>query len=203
MKDDSRGEVTLLLDRWRGGDAAAFEALVPVVYADLRRLARSMMRRERSDHTLQATALLNETCVRLIQQQKASWEDRSHFYAFAARLMRNILTDHARSHLAGRRGGPNRIKIELTDDLAWVGSANEEILDLHRVLERLEELDSRKSRVVEMRYFLGFTTAEVAEALGISLATAERELQFARGWLYRELRGEGASHEFQHPLRGN
>jgi RNA polymerase sigma factor (TIGR02999 family) len=203
MEDDSRGEITLLLDRWRSGDAAAFDALVPVVYADLRRLAQSMMRRERSDHTLQATALLNETYMRLMQQQKVTWEDRSHFYAFAARLMRNILTDHARAHLAGRRGGPNRIKIELTDDLAWIGSANEEILDLHRVLECLEDLDARKARVVEMRYFLGFTTAEVADALGISLATAERDLQFARAWLYRELRGEGAADEPGNLVPGN
>lgn len=203
MQDDSRGEITVLLDRWRGGDAAAFDALVPAVYADLRQLARRMMRRERSDHTLQATALLNETYLRLMQQQRVNWEDRSHFYAFAARLMRNILTDHARAHLAGRRGGPNRIKIELTDDLAWIGSANEEILDLHRVLERLEKLDPRKARVVEMRYFLGLTTAEVAEAMEISLATAERDLQFARGWLYRELRGEGAAHESRDLVRGN
>jgi len=193
----------LLLDRWRAGDAAAFDTLVPVVYTDLRRLAQSMMRRERSDHTLQATALLNETYMRLVQQQKVTWEDRSHFYAFAARLMRNILTDHARAHLAGRRGGPNRIKIELTDDLAWIGSANEEILDLYRALERLEVLDPRKARVVEMRYFLAFTTAEVAEALSISLATAERDLQFARGWLYRELRGEGTADESRNLLRGN
>ncbi len=203
MQDDSRGEITVLLDRWRGGDAAAFDALVPAVYADLRQLARRMMRRERSDHTLQATALLNETYLRLMQQQRVNWEDRSHFYAFAARLMRNILTDHARAHLAGRRGGPNRIKIELTDDLAWIGSANEEILDLHRVLERLEKLDPRKARVVEMRYFLGLTTAKVAEAMEISLATAERDLQFARGWLYRELRGEGAAHESRDLVRGN
>jgi RNA polymerase sigma factor (TIGR02999 family) len=203
MLDDSRGEVTLLLDRWRGGDAAAFDALVPAVYADLRRLAQSMMRRERPDHTLQATALLNETYMKLMQQQKVTWEDRSHFFAFSARLMRNILTDHARAHLAGRRGGPNRIKIELTDDLAWIGSANEEILDLYRALEHLEALDPRKARVVEMRYFLAFTTPEVAEALGISLATAERDLQFARGWLYRELRGEGADDESQNLVRGN
>jgi RNA polymerase sigma factor (TIGR02999 family) len=203
MQNNSRGEITLLLDRWRAGDAAAFDTLVPVVYADLRRLAQSMMRRERSDHTLQATALLNETYMRLVQQQKVTWEDRSHFYAFAARLMRNILTDHARAHLAGRRGGQNRIKIELTDDLAWIGSANEEILDLYRALERLEALDPRKARVMEMRYFLSFTTAEVAEALGISLATTERDLQFARGWLYRELRGGGAADESRNPVREN
>jgi len=103
MADDSRGEITLLLDRWRAGEAAAFDALVPVVYEDLRRLAASMMRRERSDHTLQATALLNETYMRLVQQQMVRWEDRSHFFAFAARLMRNILTDHARARLAWQK----------------------------------------------------------------------------------------------------
>jgi RNA polymerase sigma factor (TIGR02999 family) len=168
---------------------------VPAIYSDLRRLAQSMMRRERSDHTLQATALLNETYMRLVNQQQVAWEDRSHFYAFSARLMRNILTDHARARLADRRGGKGQIRIELTDDLAWIGSADEEIIDLHRALEHLESLDPRKARVVEMRYFLSFTTPEVAESLGISLATAERDLQFARGWLYRELRGEGRRHE--------
>jgi len=195
MPDDTRGEITLLLDRWRGGDAAAFDVLVPVVYADLRRLAQSMMRRERSDHTLQATALLNETYMRLVQQQKVNWEDRSHFYAFAARLMRNILTDHARAHLAERRGGQDRIRIELTDDLAWIGSRDEQIIDLYQALERLELLDARKARVVELRYFLAFSTQEVAEALHLSLATVERDLQFARGWLYRELRGDAGAHE--------
>lgn len=174
---------------------AAFDVLVPVVYNDLRRLARAMMRRERSDHTLQPTALLNETYMRLIQQQKVTWEDRAHFHAFAARLMRNILTDYARAHLAKCRGGPGQVRIELTDDLAWIGSTDEQIIDLHRALERLEALDRRKAHVVELRYFLAFTTAEVAEALDISPATAERDLQFARGWLYRELCAEGRSHE--------
>lgn len=195
MADDSRGEITVLLDRWRTGDAAAFDALVPVVYQDLRRLAASMMRRERADHTLQATALLNETYMRLVQQHQVRWEDRSHFFAFAARLMRNILTDHARARLAQRRGGEDRIQIELTDDLAWIGSGDEEVIDLYQALERLEALDPRKARVVELRYFLSFTTPETAEALNLSLATVERDLQFARGWLYRELRGDGAAHE--------
>jgi RNA polymerase sigma factor (TIGR02999 family) len=195
MADGSRGEITELLERWHGGDPAAFEALVPVVYDDLRRLARSYMRRERADHTLQATALLNETYMRLVKENHATWEDRSHFFAFAARLMRNILTDHARARLAERRGGEGRIQIELTDDLAWIGSRDEQIIDLFNALERLEKLDARKARVVEMRYFLSFTTPEVAEALDLSLATVERDLQFARGWLFRELRGESAAHE--------
>jgi len=195
MADEERGEITVLLEQWTAGDRAAFDNLVSVVYGDLRRLAQAMMRRERSDHTLQPTALLNETYMRLVQQQKVTWEDRSHFYAFAARLMRNILTDHARARLADRRGGQDHYRIELTDDLAWIGSGDEEILDLYRVLERLEALDPRKARVVEMRYFLAFTMPEIAEALGISLATAERDLQFARGWLFRELRGADAPDE--------
>jgi len=195
MAEASHWEITLLLERWSSGDPAAFDLLAPVVYNDLRRLARTMMRSERSDHTLQPTALLNETYMRLMQQQKVTWEDRGHFYAFAARLMRNILTDHARAHLAERRGGQGQVRIELTEDLAWIGSGDEQILDLHRALERLETLDARKARVVELRYFFAFTTAEAAEALGIAPATAERDLQFARGWLYRDLRGEAPAHE--------
>jgi RNA polymerase sigma factor (TIGR02999 family) len=194
MSDEMRGEVTVLLDRWHGGDAEAFESLLPLVYSQLCMLARSMMRRERADHTLQPTALLNEAYMRLMQQQSVTWEDRAHFYAFSARVMRNILTDYARSHVAERRGGKQQIKIELTDDIAWIGSSDAEILDLHRALERLEVLDPRKARVVELRYFLSFTTAEVADALGISQATTERDVQFIRGWLYRELRGDSLGH---------
>lgn len=195
MSSAPQGEVTQLLERWHAGDPAAFDALVPVVYRDLRSLARSMMQRERSDHTLQPTALLNETWLRLAQQQKVTWTDRAHFFAFAARLMRNILTDHARARLADRRGGQNQIRLELKEDLAWIGSSDTQILDLHRALERLEQLDARKARVIELRYFFAMTTAEAAEALGLSVATAERDLQFARGWLYRELRGDGPEHE--------
>ncbi|HUY95294.1 MAG TPA: ECF-type sigma factor [Terracidiphilus sp.] len=195
MPSEGQGEVTQLLERWHAGDRAAFDALVPVVYRDLRALARSMMRRERSDHTLQPTALLNETFLRLAREQKVAWADRSHFFAFAARLMRNILTDHARARLAGRRGGPNQVRLELREDLAWIGCGDAQMLDLHRALERLEKLDARKVRIVELRYFFAFTTAEAAEALNLSLAAAERDLQFARGWLYRELRGDGSPHE--------
>lgn len=195
MSQNSQNEITQLLHRWHAGDAAAFDELAPVVYEDLRRLARSMMRRERPEHTLQATALLNETYLRLVQQQRADRKNRSHFFAFAARMMRNMLTDHARTRLAERRGGSDRIRVELTDDLAWIGSSDEEILDLHRALEKLEILDARKARGVEMRYFLGFTTEEVAEALELSVATVERDLQFARGWLYRELAPRSEPHE--------
>lgn len=195
MSSDGQGEVTQLLERWHAGDQAAFDALVPLVYRDLRALARSMMQRERPDHTLQPTALINETYLRLSRQQKVTWTDRAHFFAFAARLMRHILTDHARARLAARRGGENQVRLELKEDLAWIGSSSAEILDLHRALERLEQLDARKARIVELRYFFAMTTADAAEALNLSLATAERDLQFARAWLFRELRGDGPAHE--------
>jgi RNA polymerase sigma factor (TIGR02999 family) len=189
MEPDQKGEITQLLDRWRTGDSAAFEAMVPLVYEQLHRIAAGLMRREREDHTLQPTALLNEVYMRLVRQKKADWNDRRHFFTFAAMLMRNILTDYARARLAKRRGGSEWIKMELSDDMAFIGSEAEEVLDLNSALERLEDLDPRKARIVEMRYFLAFTTAEAAEALEISVATAERDLKFARSWLYRELTG--------------
>ena len=189
MEPDQKGEITQLLDRWRTGDSAAFEAMVPLVYEQLHRIAAGLMRREREDHTLQPTALLNEVYMRLVRQKKADWNDRRHFFTFAAMLMRNILTDYARARLAKRRGGSEWIKMELSDDMAFIGSEAEEVLDLNSALERLEDLDPRKARIVEMRYFLAFTTEEAAEALEISAATAERDLKFARSWLYRELTG--------------
>jgi len=188
------GEVTRLLESWRQGDPGAFDRLIPVVYDQLHRIALGLMRRERTDHTLQPTALLNELYIRLLHQRKLEWKDREHFFTFAARLMRNMLMDHARGRLAQRRGGGDRIELPLSDDLVWIGSSDEELLDLNRALDRLEELDPRKARIVELRFFLSLTIEEVCDVLGISHATAERELKFARGWLYRELRGEDASH---------
>lgn len=187
------GEVTRLLQSWREGDPDAFQRLIPVVYDQLHRIALGLMRRERSDHTLQATALLNELYVRLLNQRKISWEARGHFFTFTARLMRNILVDHARSRGAQRRGGTEQWKIPITEDLPWIGDTDEELLDLTRALDKLERLDPRKARIVEMRFFLSFTTIETADVLGISVATVERELKFVRGWLFRELRGEGAA----------
>ena len=188
---DQTGEVTRLLESWRDGDPEAFSRLVPLVYDQLHRIALGIMRRERSDHTLQPTALVNELYVKLLQQRKMSCNDREHFYTFTARLMRNILIDHARTRMAQRRGGKDRIDLPLPPDLAWVGSSDEELLDLNRALERLEEIDPRKARLIELRFFLSFTNEEACEALNISHATAERDLKFARGWLYRELRRGG------------
>ena len=185
------GEVTRLLESWRGGDPQAFDRLVPLVYEQLHRIALGIMRRERSDHTLQPTALLNEVYMRLLQQRQVDWNDRGHFFTFTARLMRNMLIDHARSRSAQRRGGPERVALEVSADLAWIGTTDDNLLDLNRALERLEALDPRKARIVELRFFLSCTTEEVCEILGISHATVERELRMAKGWLYRELKGGG------------
>jgi RNA polymerase sigma factor (TIGR02999 family) len=145
------------------------------------------MRREREDHTLQPTALVNEVYMRLLSQQKVTWHDRGHFYTFAARIMRNILKDHARAHIAERRGGPGAIRLPLSEELAWVGTSSAEILDLNRALDRLEKLDQRKAHLVELRFFLALTLEETAEVLSISLSTAERDLKFSRSWLFHEL----------------
>ncbi len=184
---DSEGEVTRLLERWREGDPEVLENLIPLVYEQLHRIARGYMRRERDDHTLQPTALVNEVYMRLLNQRKITWHDRAHFYTFAARMMRNILKDHARAHLADRRGGPGAIRLPLSEEVAWVGTSSAEILDLNRALDRLEQFDQRKAHLVELRFFLALTMEESAEVLSISLATAERDLKFSRSWLFKEL----------------
>jgi RNA polymerase sigma factor (TIGR02999 family) len=185
---DADGEVTRLLERWREGDPDVLENLIPLVYGQLHRIAEGYMRREREDHTLQPTALVNEVYMRLLSQRKVTWHDRGHFYTFAARIMRNILKDHARAHLAERRGGPGAIRLPLSDELAWVGTSSAEILDLNRALDRLEKLDQRKAHLIELRFFLALTLEETAEVLSISLSTAERDLKFSRSWLYQELK---------------
>jgi RNA polymerase sigma factor (TIGR02999 family) len=184
---EAEGEVTRLLERWRQGDKEVLEDLIPLVYAQLHRIAQSYMRRERDDHTLQPTALVNEVYMRLLNQRKITWHDRSHFYTFAARMMRNILKDHARAHLADRRGGVGAIRLPLSEEIAWVGSSSADLLDLNRALDRLEQLDQRKAHLVELRFFLALTMEETAEVLSISLATAERDLKFSRSWLFSEL----------------
>jgi len=190
MAEDA-GEVTLLLERWRTGDPEVLGDLIPLVYEQLHAIAQGYMRRERGDHTLQPTALVNEVYMRLLNQRKIGWSDRVHFYVFAARMMRNILKDHARAHLADRRGGKDSIHLPLSDEIAWVGSSPEEVLDLNRALERLETLDPRKAQLVELRFYLALTMEEASDVLAISIATAERDLKFARSWLHRELQSAG------------
>ena len=192
--DDETGEVTLLLQRWQKGDPEVLESLIPLVYEQLHAIANGYMRRERDDHTLQPTALVNEVYLKLLNQRKITWNDRVHFFTFAARTMRNILKDHARAHLAERRGGPGSIKLPMSDEIAWVGSSPEQILDLNRALDRLEQMDARKAHLVELRFFLALTMEEAADVLSISLATAERDLKFSRSWLHREVNSPAAAH---------
>jgi RNA polymerase sigma factor (TIGR02999 family) len=189
MSRENPGDVTLLLQCWQSGDDVNLQRLLPLVYDDLHRIAVGLMRRERGDHTLQPTALLNELYMRLLRQRKMSCEDRQQFFVFAARLMRNILTDHARARMAQCRGGGERNELPSPSFLPWIGNSDEDMLDLNRALDRLEQQDPRKARLVELRFFLSCTTEEACEILDISHATAERELRFARAWLFSTLRG--------------
>jgi RNA polymerase sigma factor (TIGR02999 family) len=184
--EEAEGEVTVQLQRWREGNPAALDSLIPLVYSQLHAIASGYMQRERGDHTLQATSLVNEVYMRLLNQRKVTWFDRVHFYVFASKVMRNILKDHARAHVAERRGG-GMMKVPLSEELAWVGNSPDRMLDLNRALDKLEIVDARKAQLVELRFFLALTMEEAAETLGISLATAERDLKFARSWLHREL----------------
>lgn len=186
MSFERVNEVTLILRRWREGDDEAAERLFPIVYDELRRLARSYISRERSDHTLQPTALVHEAYMRMVDQSLPSVEDRTHFFALAARVMRQVLVDYARSRNAEKRGGAaHRLSI---DDIELSGEQTAgDLLQLNDALNRLETIDERKSRVVDMRFFGGLSEAEIAGVLGVSEKTVRRDWQFAKLWLYREL----------------
>ena len=179
--------VTSLLRAWGAGDAAASEQLVPLVYEELRRQARHALRREGEGHTLQATALVHEAWLRLDGQHDARWESRTQFLAVAAQMMRRVLVDHARTRRALKRGGSD-VQVSLSDVANAAASADAvDVLALDDALARLAVMDSRKARLVELRYFAGMSIPEAAEALGISLATVGREWAVARMWLRREL----------------
>jgi RNA polymerase sigma factor (TIGR02999 family) len=179
-------KVTQLLIDWREGNAAALTDLTPLVYEDLRRLAHHYMSGQRPDHTLQATALVNEAYLRMADQTNPSWQNRAHFFAIAARAMRHILVDYARRYRAQKRGG-GAVKVEL-EEAALVSAAQAtEIVDLHDALENLAALDSRKAEVVELKYFGGLNYDEIAEVLKISPITVRRDWEFARTWLYTRL----------------
>ena len=177
--------VTQLLLEWRGGSQQALDALMPVVYDELRRLAQHYMRGERPEHTLQATALVNEAYLRLVDM-KVTWQDRAHFFAVAARLMRRMLVDHARAqHRAKREGGP---KVSLDDALEVSCKPASDLLALDEALDQLATFDLRKSEIIELHFFGGLSNEEVAEALGVSRATVQRELRMAKAWLNHELK---------------
>lgn len=178
--------VTQLLANWSHGDDAALGELTPLVYEELRRLAHHFMEGQRSDHTLQTTALVDEAYLRLADQTKANWQNRAHFFAVAARAMRHILVDYARSNQAQKRGG-GAVKIELDEVAIFSPQESEAIVDLHEALERLGSLDPRKARVVELKYFGGLKHDEIAEVMKISSVTVRRDWTFARAWLRDEL----------------
>ena len=182
---DSR-DVTALLKSWSGGNQEALGELIPLVESELKRVARAYMSRERRDHTLQTTALLDETFLRLVDARDISWRDRAHFLGIAARLMRQILVDHARTRGAQKRGAVGR-KIQLNDAMAVSAAPDLDLLALDRALDNLSALDARKARVVEMRFFGGLSVKETAEALHVSSDTVKRDWRLAKLWLLREL----------------
>jgi RNA polymerase sigma-70 factor, ECF subfamily len=178
--------VTQLLTEWSHGDDAALAELTPLVYQELRRLAHYYMEGQRPDHTLQTTALVNEAYLRLADQTNLNWQSRAHFFAVAARAMRQILVSYARSNQAQKRGGGGA-RIELDEAAILSPQQSKEIVDLHEALERLGTLDSRKAQVVELKFFGGLNYDEMAEVLKISRVTVRRDWEFARLWLYTEL----------------
>ena len=185
----TRQDVTALLRAWGRGDADAGERLLPIVYVELRRQAARLLRRERRDHTLQPTALVHETYLRLIEQRAADWKNRAQFFAVAATAMRRILVDHARRHGARKRGGSwDRISFDETRR-AWPGPPDVEILALEEALEELAALDPAKVRLVELRFFAGLSLEETAAVLGVSESTVTRDWRLARAWLFRRLGG--------------
>jgi RNA polymerase sigma factor (TIGR02999 family) len=181
----SSHQITGLLQAWSQGDGAALEALTPLVHAELRQMARGYMCRERRDHTLQATGLVNECFVRLVEAQRVSWQNRAHFFALSARLMRRILVDFARARNYRKRGGAAQ-HVSLDEQQPAI-ERGRDLVALDEALSTLATMDERKSRVVEMRFFGGLSNEEAAEALGVSAKTVMREWQVAKVWLLREL----------------
>lgn len=189
----SEADVTALLSELGKGNQDAAEKLIPLVYDELKRLARGYLRWEREDHTLQTTALVHEAYLRLVRQQATNWQGRSHFFGIAARLMRRILIDHARAHLREKRGGGLSV-LPLNDAFAFSPEHSEELIKLDDALHRLARLDPRQSRVVELRFFGGLSVEETAEFLQISPKTVKRDWAVAKAWLHAEVRGHNGDH---------
>jgi len=182
----SAGEITVLLRKWKDGEPSAFQELMPMVYPHLREVAAAYIRRERNPDVLQGTELVHELYLRLLNQKKAVGEDRGHFYAYAAKVMRMILIDHAREMQTLSRGG-DLDRVPLNDDLAWIDIDGPELLDLDRALDELGQSDAAKVQLVELRYFLGCTVDETADLMQRSRTSVNRDLKFVRSWLYSRL----------------
>ena len=188
----SRENVTQLLVKWGEGDQKALDKLMPLVYSELRRLASNYLRRERPNHTLQPTALVNEAYLKLVDQKNAHWQNRAQFYGVSAQLMRRILVDHARQHQAAKRGGSDQQRLSITSagQLGGKQLATEPAIDLlalHEALEELAVIDPQQGRIVELKFFGGLSIEETAEVMGIGHATVERDWKMARAWLRRKL----------------
>ena len=186
MAQPSSHDVTQLLREWRNGDLQALEKLTTLVYDELRRLAARYLRRERPDHTLQATALVNEAYLQLIGQQQMDWKNRAHFIGVAAHLMRNILVDHARAHASAKQRRGEQA-LPLNEAIGIPGKTAPDVIALDDALKDLARIDERKSRIIELRYFGGLSMEETAEVTGLSIATIRRELRMAEAWLGRQI----------------
>jgi RNA polymerase sigma factor (TIGR02999 family) len=187
QSESKTGGITQILREWSAGKREAFDELMPFVYEELHRQAARYLRRERPEHTLQTTALINEAYLKLIDQKEVDWESRTHFFAIAANAMRQILVDHARTKHRKKRGGDD-IQVPLEETLMIATSEKDiDLMALDEALSQLEKIDARQARVVELKYFSGLSLEETAEALSISRATAAREWAMARAWLHREL----------------
>jgi RNA polymerase sigma factor (TIGR02999 family) len=189
LHNESPTPVTQLLVRWRAGDREALEALMPLVYDELRRLAHHYLRQERSDHTLQSTALVHEAYLRLAGQNPPQWQNRAHFFGIAAHLMRQILVEYARSRSTAKRGA-KAPRLALDEATALAQQTEVDVVALDRALQELTELDAQQGRIVELRFFAGLTIEDTSEVLGISPATVKRDWTTARAWLYRAMTGE-------------
>ncbi len=189
VQRESSSPVTELLVRWRSGDQGALDALVPLVYDELRRLAHYYLRQERSDHTLQSTALVHEAYMRLAGQHPPEWQSRAHFFGIAARIMRQILVEYARARGAAKRGGA-AYRLTLDDAMALPTQPDLDIVELDRALTGLAALDPQQSQIVELRFFGGLSIEDTSEVLRISPATVKRDWVTARAWLYRAMSGE-------------
>jgi len=190
-------QVTELLQAWSNGDSGARDRLIPVVYQELRRRAAASLRRERSGHTLQPTALVHEAYLRLVDQRRILWKNRAQFFGVAAELMRRILVDRGRAHRAAKRSG-QWARVTLDPLFAVTNPPDVEVLDLDNALTELATFDARKSRIAELRFFGGLSLEETGEVLGLSIATVERDWQVARAWLFDALSGSGGT-----PSRGS
>jgi RNA polymerase sigma factor (TIGR02999 family) len=186
MSTPPANAVTQLLRDWRKGDEAALAELMPVVYQELRKIAHAYMKGERSDHLLDPTELIHEAYLRLVRQNLPEWQSRTHFYGVAAMIMRQILVEHARAHATAKRGGGGE-RISLDDATIFSKSRAADLVALDDALNSLDEVDPRKCRIIELRFFGGLSVEETAEALGISVATVGREARLAQAWLHREL----------------